>query len=431
MINRREIPLLKPVKGLDVVQPETLELGNGIPVVAIKAGTEPICRIDLVFEAGSRYQDQLFVASLTSQMLPEGTRSRTGGQIAEEFEFYGSYFNAAADRDHAELTIHTLDKYLEPVLEVVREVLAEPSFPQVELNIIKQNRIQSMQVDDQRVETLSRKAFNRAVFGIRHPYGKVAEYTDVGPVKRRQLIDFYRKYYTASNCRILITGRDPELYFRQVNKILGRDWSVESAGSAPHLVPLPAIEPALPERISIEKNEALQASIRIGKPLFTRTHPDFQGLTIVNTILGGYFGSRLMKNIREEKGLTYGISSHLVPLKDHGYFVIGSTLEAGSAELAISECRKEMIRLREEKVSGTELDLVRNYLTGQIQRSVDGPLQLAEQFRALWLHNLDFRHLQEFIQLINDISPGQLRDLAATHLNPAEMIEVLAGPRGN
>lgn len=427
-MDRKLSPGIKTVTRLELAHPQNARLSNGIPVVIMPAGTEPVCRVDLVFEAGSRYQDIIFQSSLTNQMIPEGTTNLTGGKIAEEFEFYGSYFNISADRDEAEITIHSLEKYLEPVLRLMSEVLIHPTFPKEELSIIKANRIESMKVDDQRVESLARKQFNRLIFGENHPYGVVGEIQDIGPVNSEALADFHARFYDQSHCRIMITGPHPDQYFPLVDRFFGINWPVQGKTVNAFPPALPPIQPSPVQRTVITRQDAVQTAIRIGKPLFSRLHPDFMGLTIVNTILGGYFGSRLMSNIREEKGFTYGIASHLLTLKDSGYFVIGSTVGAEVWEETVSECKKEMDRLCNDKVEPGELELVRNYLTGQVQRSVDGPFQVADQLRALWMHDLDLNYLTDFMALINTITPEEIRKLSMKHLDHSKMMVVAAGP---
>lgn len=424
-MDRKTAPSIRTVNTLDVVHPEEVRLANGIPVRIIRAGTEAVCRVEFVFEAGSRYQDAIFQASLTNQLIPEGTPAMTGGEIAEQFEFYGSFFNVSADRDEADLTVHSLEKFLEPVLALTREVLVNPTFPEEELDIIKANRIQSMKVDEQRVESLARKHFNRAIFGSSHPYGIIGEIKDIGLVKQSQLQAFHSRSYTPGNCRILLTGPHPDQYLLHLEKYFGSDWNYSGTRLENGM---PPIKPAADKRIEVNQPEAVQTAIRIGCPVFGRMHPDFQGLTILNTILGGYFGSRLMSNIREEKGYTYGISSHLLSLRDSGYFVIAATVGADVWRQAIDECNKEMIRLAEEKISLSELARIRNYLTGQLQRSIDGPFQLAEQYRTLWINGLDFTYLSDFMGLINRITPEDLKNLAVRYLNPGNMITVAAGP---
>jgi predicted Zn-dependent peptidase len=426
-MDRKTMPAIKTVTRLNLARPQSTFLSNGIPVVIVPAGSEPVCRLDLVFDAGSRNQDIIFQSSLTNQMIPEGTPGMNGGTIAEEFEFYGSYFNVSADRDEAEITVHSLEKHLEPVLNLMSQVVRNPSFPEDELGIIKANRVESMKVDDQRVESLARKEFNRLIFGMSHPYGVVGEIPDVDAVGASHLKGFHARWYNPAHCRIMITGPKPDEYLALVNRFFGDGWprNEQHPGAAPVL---PAIESSLLRRSVIPRMDAVQTAIRIGRPLFSRLHPDHMGLTIVNTILGGYFGSRLMSNIREQKGYTYGISSHLPTLRDSGYFVIGSAVGAEVWEDTVKECFIEMQKLCSEKVADHELELVRNYLIGMIQRSLDGPFQVADQLRSLWTHNLGLDYLTGFMELISSITPGEIRDLAARHLDPSQMTVVAAGP---
>ena len=427
-MNRKTAPPVRNLTGLDIPGPVYTSLGNGIPAALIRTSEEPFCRIDLVFNAGSRYQDRLFTASLTNQMMPEGSKTMSGPLIAGEFEYYGCYFNAASDRDHGEFTLHLPEKYLEPVLKVFSDLLFNPAFPDEELEIIKQNRIQSLTVDDQRVESIAKKAFNRAVFGPDHPYGQVGEAVDVPVIQTAHLRDFFSAFYQSGNCRLLITGRDPGSYLRIAEHYLVNHNAREQDLSRPAAAPLPEPSPTSEKRIRLVRQGTLQSSIRIGKAMFSRNHPDFAGLSFVTAILGGYFSSRLMRNIREQKGLTYGISSGLASFRDHGFFYIGSEVEAGSWKIVLDECIHEINKLIDKPVGRKELELVRNYMTGQVQRSVDGPLQIAEQFRSLWFQNLDFTYLEEFIRTINEITPAQIRDLAGKYLDPSGMIEVIAGP---
>ncbi|MFO7615859.1 MAG: insulinase family protein, partial [Bacteroidales bacterium] len=296
MIDRKIKPETRPIQGLRLPNPTFTSLRNGIQVALLQSGHEPVCRLDLVFEAGSRYQERLLVASLTAQMIPEGTTGRSGGEVAELFEFYGSYFNSAADRDQAEITLHAPEKHLEPLLEMIREALFQPAFPADMLEIIKQNRVQSMLVDDRRVDSVSRKALTAALFGRHHPYGAVAEHRDVTGVERDHLIRFFRTHYRPERCRILVTGLDPGRYLPLLDQTLGQEWPGGEGQAQPAPDMLPEPQPASFSRITLPMEDAVQSSIRMGKPLFSKKDPDFNGLSVVNTILGGYFGSRLMKN---------------------------------------------------------------------------------------------------------------------------------------
>jgi predicted Zn-dependent peptidase len=285
-----------------------------------------------------------------------------------------------------------------------------------------------MKVDDQRVESLARKQFNRMIFGADHPYGVIGEIRDIAPVQSSSLIDFHRRVYIPSRCRILITGPKPDRYLPLVEKFFGDGWSPTQPDvirGLPVLPPIPTGQGALD---TIARPDAVQTAIRVGKTVISRMDIDYQGLTIVNTLLGGFFGSRLMSNIREEKGYTYGISSHLLALKDTGYFVIGSTVAADRWQETLTECKKEIDRLQNDLVEADELELVRNYLTGQVQRSVDGPFQVADQYRALWMHGLDLNYLSGFMSVIGSLTPEEIRNLACKHLDYTNMAIAVAGP---
>lgn len=424
------MPPIRTATSLNLVNTESATLANGIPVIVVPAGSEPICRIELIFDAGSRYQDLIFQASLTNQMIPEGTPGQKGSTIAEAFEYYGSYLNVSADRDEADITVHCLEKHLEPVLCLLSQVVREASFPAEELGIIRDNRIESMKVDEQRVESLARKQFNRLIFGELHPYGVIGEIPDIRNVEPAHLKEFHARFYTPSHCRILLTSPNPGTCLPILDTHFGAGWPSRE-GTAASLATLPPLATSPARESAIHRPEAVQTAIRIGKPLFNRLHPDFMGMMVVNTILGGYFGSRLNSNIREAKGYTYGISSHLPVLRDSGYFVIGSAVGAGFHQDAIRECFIEMEKLANDLVGREELELVRNYLTGQIQRSLDGPFPITDQLRTLLVNGQGLESLAAFIELANTITPAEIRDLAGRHLDPSGMKVVSAGPVGS
>ena len=182
-------------------------------------------------------------------------------------------------------------------------------------------------------------------------------------------------------------------------------------------------------RQSIEKEGALQSAIRIGKLMFNKTHPDFQSLQVLNTVYGGYFGSRLMSNIREDKGYTYGIGSGLVSLQHGGYFFITTEVGVDVTAKAIKEIYFEMDRLRKEKITTDELQLVKNYLLGTFLRSVDGPFAMADRFKGILNYNLGYDYFDRYIATIRAVSASDLMGLANTYFDKDSMIELVVGKR--
>jgi zinc protease len=162
--------------------------------------------------------------------------------------------------------------------------------------------------------------------------------------------------------------------------------------------------------------------------MFSRSHADFAGMKVLNAILGGYFGSRLMNNLREDKGYTYGIGSSVVPLRKGGYFVISGEVGAGVTKEALSEIKFELNRLCAEQVGESELSLVRSYLTGEMLRAVDGPFAQADLYRELIEDGLEISHFEELIDTIRHINAQQLQDLAIRYLSPDDLFTLVVGP---
>ena len=187
------------------------------------------------------------------------------------------------------------------------------------------------------------------------------------------------------------------------------------------------ISEAAPVNSVIEKKGAVQNAIRMGKRVFNRNHPDYPKMTILNTILGGYFGSRLMSNIREDKGYTYGIGSGLVSLQLDGYFYIATEVGADVCQAAINEINKELTVLCETEVGSDELNLVKNYLFGAFQRSIDGPFALADRFKTLLLSGLSFDYYYKYLETVKNVSGKELLEMAQRHLPPSQMTLITVG----
>ncbi|MBP9029931.1 MAG: insulinase family protein, partial [Bacteroidales bacterium] len=159
-------------------------------------------------------------------------------------------------------------------------------------------------------------------------------------------------------------------------------------------------------------------------------HPDMPGLVVLNTILGGYFGSRLMRNIREDKGFTYGISSFIIPMAELSALVVSTEVGSAFTEKTVDEVFKEMIKLQTEPVSNDELELVRGYMTGQVLRTFDGPFAIADSLASLFQYNnLDFEYINNLIRTINEITPTQLLGLAKKYLDVDRMVVSIAGSK--
>jgi len=424
-IDRTQQPPIKTINSIDIRNANKYSLSNGLPVYSIHSGTEEILKVDLLFRAGSWFQPKPMVALATSEMLTEGSKKYSSQEIAGWLDYYGAFLKAAANKDVATVSLLTLKKYVRPTLEILAEILKNPTFPERELSIYLNNRKQQYLLDHSKVGTLSRVKFNEALFGNHHPYGRVPELEDHDQVRREDLQAFHQLHYNSGQCEILLTGNIDESVQSILDEYLGgNDW--KGNGREIKKSDFRAFTTTEKE-VFTPKQDAVQSSLRLGKLLFNKRHPDFPGMQVVNTILGGYFGSRLMKKVREEKGYTYGIFSMMVPLVHEGYMTIASEVGAPVCRKAIDAIYQEIKRLRTEKVDRQELDMVRNYMMGQLLRAFDGPLPTASTYMSLMEMGLNEDYYQRVVYTINNINPEDVRELAAKYLEEQDMILSIAG----
>lgn len=413
-------PFILPDK-LNIPAAEQTTLSNGIRFWTIDAGTQPLVRLSLVFKAGTRYQSAPFVASAMLNLMSEGTARHTAAQIAEMFDFYGIYYDTSIDRDYAIVTVSCLSRFLDKTLELLSEILFAPQFPDHEVEIYVAKRKQQLVIEREKPSYQARELFSEGLFGKEHPYGKVSPATDYDSLHAGLLRSFYETHYTASGLFAVASGEITTEARAAMESFLSR---FRTAG--------PVQDPGVPAACSTtmireKRNGALQSSIRIGKVLFPKGHPDFNGMQVAATILGGYFGSRLVKNLREDKGYTYGIYSAMLNMQHSGYFAVASDVTAAATGDAVTEILKEVERLRTEPVPAAELDMVRNIIVGEMMRILDGPFGIADVTMENVQCGMTNEAVSMFFDEVRTIMPDRIRELAARWLDPASFTTVIVG----
>lgn len=422
IIDRIQGPQENPIKKIDLIQPTRLKLDNGISFYQLISGSQPVIRLEFIFDAGIRHQKKTLQAAYTNSMLLEGTKKLSAQEIAEKFDYYGAFVAPEIDNDRAAITLHCLTKNLNSVLPLFIEVILEASFPEQQLKTNLAIGLEKHIVNNDKVEFLSRKRFMQELFGSQHPYGVQAEIENYQSLLQSDLVTFYQEHYSLENLVIIASGNFDESVFKQVNAAIGQIKT--HSGSAKNNINfnIPA-----PIKCKVNKTDALQNSIRIGRQFPNKTNSDYVAMQILNTALGGYFGSRLMTNIREDKGYTYGIGSGLVSLENAGYFFIATEVGSDVSEKALHEIYFEINRLGEEEIPEQELKMVKNYMLGSFLRHSDGPFAMADRFKAIHFYNLKYSYYDQYIERINTISASELKSLAKQYLKPELLTEVVAG----
>lgn len=423
-IDRTKPPASHLVEYLVNPPSRMIHLSNGIPVYIVNGGTQPVLNIEFIYKAGSYYQSLKSVATAANSLLTAGTSGKTADEISEYFEFFGSTLETSTEKDYAYVTLFTTNKYVKETLPMLAEVIADAVFPESELEIYKTTRLQTLSENLQKVKYLARVHFAEQIFGPAHPYGMRLHNHDINRLDSGLLRDFYHRYYQPANTAIFISGMIPD----DLENLLEKHFGSLGQTSTPILeLPRYEMQPSEQKQIIIQKDGALQSAIRYGKPVINRAHTDYQELFILNTILGGYFGSRLMSNIREDKGYTYGINSLLVSMQHSGVLVVVSEVGSGVREEAMNEILKEIKLLRSKPVGEDELNTVKNYLLGSLMRSMDGPFAMAERLRLAWEYGQSVDYYQRFAQLLRSITSHRLLELANIYLEPESFFETVAG----
>ncbi len=424
LINRNIAPEFREVTKVHLQQAVDHKLSNGLPVHVVNAGTQEVMKIEFIFKAGLRFRDYPMVASAVNDMLDEGTTTKGAIEIAEELDFYGAFIESEVTADQASFTLWTLNKYLNESLAIVKDMLFNPSFPENDLSVYLSNRKQKFIVDTDKVSTLARRRFTELLYGENHMYGRSTQLSHFDRITRQEILDFHHEYYHAGNANILVSGCVPaDLISKLDAHFGGKDW-VRNDGSSPeHSTPITTTQ----REHLVKKDGAIQSAIRVGRILFNREHIDFPAMQVVNSVLGGYFGSRLMANIREDKGYTYGIGSGLVSQMDSGYFYISTEVGVEFTQPTLKEIYFEIEKLQQDLVPEGELELVRNYMTGVFLRSTDGPFSMADRKRALIGYKLGYDYYDRYLETIRTISAQSIRELAQKYWKKEDLVELVAG----
>jgi zinc protease len=406
-----------------ITEARKLKLGNGIPVYMIESGIEDISRIEFTCDAGNIRESLPLLASTVNLMLSEGTQSHTASKLNRMLDHFGVFYHNYTEKDRAGLIIICMNRHLEKILELIAEILFLPIFPERELNSILKKRLTRYLIGREQVNTIASDQFFESIFGNKHPYGRQVVKDDFKNLKTHMLKDFHSSHYSCDSLAIFVSGKLRENTVKLLETNFGK-LQLKGIKKIEKKDPLKKVKI---NKIHIDKPGAVQTAIRIGSATINKRDPDYPGLKILNVILGGYFGSRLMKNIREDKGFTYGINSSVTSLDLSGYKYISAEVSNKFTRKAIGEIYKEIMVLQKEPVGKEELRTLRNYMLGDMVRMFDGPFALAESLRSAWEFGLDNSYYYRLIEKIKTIEPDEITSLAQTYYNIDDLHEITAG----
>ena len=424
MLDRTLPPIYYPIRDFDLIKPKCITFPNGLQVFMFDTGEQELVRIEWVF--GNVFADEhhALLNTCACELLLEGTSTHSSAQIAELVDFHGAFLVPTSGYDQSSLTLFSLNKHLDRLLPLLKDVLTDSIFPEKELATYIRNNKQKLQVSLKKSSFVARRLFNRTVFGSMR-YGYVPDVSDYDRITRDALLALYRQQYKPSNGTLIVAGKATDGVLLMLESLFGGDWQDNGVATAPEIAPPLAIPDG--RLIVDERADALQSAIRLGCQSIQRSHQDFPGLQVLNTLLGGYFGSRLMANIREDKGYTYNIGSGLASLKHGAFFTIASEVGVDATAPTLAEIEKEIQKLRDEPVAESELTLVRNYMMGSTLGGLENVFSHADKFKNAYFSGLGLDYYDYYTEVVNTITPGELHRLADLYLDYDRMVKVVVG----
>lgn len=424
MLDRTIAPPAQSIEKVNILKANQTSLTNGLTLYTIQAGEQPVLRLELIFDAGNKYDKSIIGTSFfTAKMLIEGTNQRSAAEISESFDQYGAFLEVNQTADRASIMVYGMTQHLAKVLPIIREMLLDSVIPEKELEIQRKIAIQNLKVNQEKTAFVASQIFREKIFSSDNAYGRSLKEENINQISRNDIVEFYQNHFKNRPFKVFLSGKFDETEINLVDEYLG---SIE-VNSIEAIKPIIIPENQSSGKLLVEKPENVQSTIRLGRTLFNRTHPDFNKFIVTNTILGGYFGSRLMKNIREEKGFTYGISSSLIPLAETGYLVIGTDVKKEFTTQTIDEIHKEIRILQTEKVSDDELDTVKNYLIGSFVGSLNTPFEIADRQKNVILDKLPEDFYEKYIERIRSVSAEDILEIANKYYQIEGLSEVVVG----
>lgn len=389
---------------------------NGIPLFIIPEVKQDILKIELIFNSGKWHEPKAGVSHFTSNMLEKGTHRLDSSELAEAFDRMGAHIEISAGYDNCAVSVYALRKNWKEAAELFAEMISTPSFDGDELQLMKDIFLQNLKINKEKTSYVASQLIRKNIFG-NNPYGTSIDEKDVIALQPETLRAFHKSHFRPA--AIFVTTH-PSV---KAEEIISRFQSLLSPG--PEKFQVPSI-------ISGSKNEhipreGVQTSLRLGNRSLNRKDDLYPDFLLFSHILGGYFGSRLMKNIREEKGLTYGIYSSINPFRHDSFFAIGADVNKENRDLALDEIRKEVKRMRTEAVDSNELEIARNHFLGSLQSEVANPFSVTDKIKNIHLNELQKNYYPNLFRRINSLTAKDLLAVGEQYAHEDSMFIATVG----
>jgi len=401
-------------------------LPNGLKVIVIENHEQPIVYVSFVVKSGSTYDGELpGLASVTAELLTKGTKTRSATQIAEEIDFVGGSLNATASWDATNVSVLVLKKYLGVGVDILQDVVLNPTFPEEEIERVRTQRLASIKQSKAEAGYLAGVRFSKELFAG-HPYANESGGNEesIQKMKRDDLVKFYQTHFIPNNSFIIFAGDiTPSEALPLVEKYFG-GWK---KGKNPHKEFQTVKDVNQTKVVIVDKPGAVQSAIRIGHLGIDRKNKDYVKVYTLNTLLGGYFNSRINMNLRETHGYTYGASSFFDARIYPGPFIVSADVRNEVTDSSIAEVIKELKRIIDEPVPEDELKMAKDYIVGSFPLQIETPAQVASRVMTIEIYGLPKDFYDRFRGEVKKITAKDIQETARKYLHPDKLLIVVSG----
>lgn len=410
MLNRQVAPDSFMLKDLSLTKPEIKELSNGLSVHIIQDDTNPVLKIDILFAAGKVNDEKPGQSLICAKVMVEGTKSYPGSELQELLDHYGAHLDVTVDYDYTTVSLLCLKEHINPLLPVLKSAITEPLFDAEDFEKIKLQQLQKIRVNNQKNALIATKNLRKKLLNGT-PYSNTLEEEYLIDISKEDIENYFNQFFTLQPEIVVAGDFDVDIFnFFEEHFGMLRFSSLNSDYNS-------KLSPIIEDEL-IKREGSVQASIRMGAISIPRTHPDYYDLSIANEILGGYFGSRLMKNIREDKGYTYGIYSVLINYKHLDYHIIGADVKIDHIEDTVTEVYKEMEELKNNPVPEEEIETIKNYMLGKIASSLDTVFHQSENYKVKLSEGADYLdYFETYVNSIRNITADRILEVSKKYFS--------------
>lgn len=410
MLDRQTAPESFMLKDLSLAKPVVKQLSNGLSIHILEDNTSPVLKLDILFSAGKVNDEKPGQSLICAKAMVEGTKSYPGSELQELLDHYGAHLSVSVDYDFTTVTLLCLKEHISILLPALKSAVTEPLFAAEDFEKIKLQQIQKVRVNSKKNALIASKDLRKKLLHGT-PYSMTLDEEYLDAIKLEDIKSYFDKYFSIQP-DIIIAGDFDEAAYGLLTKHFGTlEFSTQNFEYQANLSS--QIEDKL-----IERPGSVQASIRMGAMSISRNHPDYFDLSVTNEILGGYFGSRLMKNIREDKGYTYGIYSVLVNYKHLDYQIIGADVKIEHVEDTVTEVYKEIQKLKTDRVPDKEIETIKNYMLGNIASNLDTVFHQSDNYISKLSEGVDYLdYFEAFVKSIRNISADRIMEISKKHFS--------------